>query len=86
MPPREKYTDTYRLINVHAVNGDLEGIEYLRNADGHLVDGIFFFAKRYGRSEFEYRGRQYEILRNRNLTYTVKRVMTDDEKLANALR
>lgn len=86
MPAREKFTDSYRLINVHAINGDIEGIDFLRNADSHLVDGIFFFAKRYGRSEFEYHGRPYEVLRNRNLTYTVRRVMTDEERLADALR
>lgn len=86
MPARQTYTQAYRLIGVHPVNGEIEASEFLRNADSHLVEGIFFFAKRYGRAEFEYRGRQFELLRNRNLTYTVRRVRTEEEVLAEAFR
>lgn len=79
----EKTTKTFKNINVHLVNGDLEAIEYLKNTDFHFVEGLFFFAKRYGRAEFNYRGHEFELIRNRNITYTVQR-KPDQEALARA--
>lgn len=80
----EKFLKHYININVHAVNGDAEAIEYFRNADTHFVEGLFFFAKRYGRTEFNYKGHDYELLKNRNLTYTVQRKPDEVEALAKA--
>lgn len=79
----DRSTSSYRTIHLHEVNGDIVALEFLHNADMHFVEGLFFFAKRYGRADFSYKGRDYEIIKNRNLTYTVRRRIDDDERMAN---
>lgn len=80
----QKTTQHYRTIAVHQVNGDIAALEYLANTDYHFVESIFFFAKRFGQSDFNYKGTQYELVRNRNLTYTVRRKLDDADALADA--
>ncbi len=59
------------MVNIHQVNGDIAAINYLANADFHLVESYFLRAKQTGRTEFECFGVMYEMVKNRNLTYTV---------------
>lgn len=77
---RDKFTEKYILVGVRQVNGNVLAIEYLQNSDPKYVDGLFFFAKRYGRATFEWDGDGYEIVRNRNLTYTINKLTSEDEK------
>lgn len=83
---KPKYSQNYSQINVHSINGDLNAIEYLKYTDTHFMEGLFFFAKRYGRAEFDYKGKRYELLRNRNLTFTVRELEDDSQLLADAFR
>lgn len=62
------------MVNIHQVNGDYNAIEFLKNADFHLVEGWFLHAKQTGSSEFNYRGIMYRLNKNRNLTYTIEEV------------
>jgi len=77
---KEKRTEKPMLIGVHQVNGDISAIEYLQNSDPKWVEGLFFFAKNYGRATFEWDGDDYEIIRNRNLTYTLNKLTSEDKK------
>lgn len=77
----EKTTLHFKTIAVHQVNGNVAALEYLANTDYHFVESLFFFAKRFGKSEFNYKGVGYEIVRNRNLTYTVQRKRDDAQML-----
>jgi len=77
---RDKCTEKYILVGVRQVNGNVLAIEYLQNSDPKYVDGLFFFAKRYGRATFEWDGDGYEMVRNRNLTYTINKLTKEDEK------
>lgn len=83
---KAKTTQGYTHINVHALNGDLNAIEYLKYTDTHFVEGLFFFAKRYGRAEFDYKGKRYELVRNRNLTFTIHELEDEEQTLAEAFR
>jgi len=67
----KKETNALKMVNIHQVNGDIAAINYLVNADFHLVEGLFLRAKQTGRTEFDYLGVMYELVKNRNLTYTV---------------
>ncbi len=60
------------LINVHRVLGDKEAIIFLKNADHDFVEGLFYTAKRYGRSEFDFRGLKYDVVRNKDTSFTVR--------------
>lgn len=84
--PSVKFSTTFRNINVHEVNGNVEAITFLQNTDFHFVEGLFFFAKRYGKSEFSYKGKNYELIRNRNITYTVREKPDEEQALAEAFR
>ncbi len=64
----------YRMVNIHQVNGEVEAIRFLKNADFHWVEGLFLRAKQTGRTEFDYHGLVFELIKNRNLTYTVQQV------------
>ncbi len=70
MQQLKKETNELKMVNIHQVNGDIAAINYLKNADFHYVEGIFLRAKQTGRSEFDYLGVMYELVKNRNLTYT----------------
>ncbi len=70
----KKLSKQFRLINVHQVNGDDGAIAYLKDADFHMVEGLFLKAKQTGRAEFEFHGEVFELLKNRDLTYTVQKV------------
>lgn len=59
------------LINVHRVNGDKDAILFLKNAEHEFVEGLFYYAKRYGHSEFYFRDTQYEIIRNKDSSFTI---------------
>ncbi len=83
---KAKTTAGYTHINVHALNGDLNAIEYLKYTDTHFVEGLFFFAKRYGRAGFDYKGKRYELVRNRNLTFTVRELVDEEQVLIDAFR
>lgn len=60
------------LINVHIVNGDKEGIRYLKNAEHDLVEGLFYNAKHNGLSSFIYQGVQYDMVRNKDFSFTIR--------------
>lgn len=77
---RDKFTEKYVLVGVRQVNGNVLAIEYLQNSDPKYTEGLFFFAKRYGRATFEWDGDGYEIVRNRNMTYTINKLTSEDEK------
>ncbi|MBI4426237.1 MAG: hypothetical protein HY567_01550 [Candidatus Kerfeldbacteria bacterium] len=79
MPQPKKVTTELRMVNIHQINGDIMIIEFLKNADFHWVEGLFLRAKQLGRTELEYHGKIYQLLKNRNLTYTVQEV---PEKIA----
>ncbi|MFA6511710.1 MAG: hypothetical protein WCV86_01095 [Patescibacteria group bacterium] len=66
------------LINVHQVVGDEDAIEFLRNADKEFVEGLFFQAKMFGVAPFEFKDRKHELVRNKNLTYSVNVIEDDD--------
>ncbi|MBI5405050.1 MAG: hypothetical protein HY976_02390 [Candidatus Kerfeldbacteria bacterium] len=70
----QKITKDLKNVNIHMVNGDVEAINFLKNADYHWVEGLFLRAKMLGRMLFEYHGQQYQLLKNRNMTYTVELV------------
>lgn len=77
---RDKIAKKVVLIGVHQVEGNLNAIEYLQNSDPHFVEGLFFFAKRYGRATFEWDGDNYEIIKNKNITYTVNKLSEEAKK------
>lgn len=70
-----------QIVNIHQVNGDILAIEFLKNADFHWVEGLFLRAKKFGRTEFLYHEKQYEIIKNRNLTYTIQEMQEKVEFL-----
>lgn len=62
---------TVELINVHRVIGDKDVIIYLKNADHDIVEGLFYQAKRYGHSRFQYHSLNYDIRRNKDFSFTI---------------
>lgn len=62
-----------QLINVHQVMGDKQAILYLKNADHEVVEGFFYTAKRYGHTTFMFNGEQYDILRNKDFSFTIQK-------------
>lgn len=67
------------LINVHQVQGDKDALIYLKNADHDIVEGWFYNAKRYGMATFIFQGQQYDLVRNKDFTFTVR--LSDEQTL-----
>lgn len=67
------------LINVHQIRGDKNAIIYLKNADHDVVEGLFYTAKRYGIATFIFQGQRFDLLRNRDFSFTVG--LSDDQEL-----
>ncbi len=67
------------LINVHQVEGNKDAILYLKNADHNVVEGLFYTAKRYGISTFIFQDQRYDLVRNKDFSFTVR--LSDDQVL-----
>jgi hypothetical protein len=67
-----KKPPSFELINVHQVLAEKDIILYLRMGDPGFVESLFYKAKHTGQATFEYRGRIYEINRNKDGSYTAK--------------
>lgn len=59
------------MINVHQVHGDREAIIFLKNAEHNFVEGLFYKAKRFGQTDFYWRDTKYDIIRNRDFSFTI---------------
>lgn len=70
----KKDAKTLTMVNIHQVTGDYYAIEFLKNADFRWVEGLFLRAKQLGKSEFDYHGQLFQLVKNRNLTYSVEQV------------
>ena len=68
----QKISNDVQNVNIHQVVGDIDAVNFLKNADYHWVEGLFLRAKMLGRMTFQYRGQVFQLLKNRNLTYTVQ--------------
>lgn len=68
------------LINVHQVVGDKDVIRYLKNADHDVVEGLFYQAKRYGLVQFWFEDQQYDLVRNRDFSFSVR--LTENQNLS----
>lgn len=73
-------------VGVHLVSGDLDGIEFLRNADQKYVDSLFWFAKRYGFSEYEYEDETFVLHRKKDISYEVQQKDGDSEQFIREFR
>lgn len=73
-------------VGVHKVTGDLDGIEFLRNADQNYVDSLFWFAKRYGFSEYSYDDETYVLRRRKDISYDVQRKESESEEFIREFR
>ncbi len=71
---------TVEFINVHRVSGDKDALLYLKNADHDVVEGFFYQAKHYGKSQFIFQNQNYDILRNRDFSFTVK--LSDEQEIS----
>lgn len=71
-PLPKNFTTEFQSINVHQLNGDLNAIEFLKNADDMVVEGMFLRAKLRGQAEFRFHGQRFVLRKNRDLTYTVE--------------
>lgn len=67
-----KRTIEIELINVHQVRGDKGAIIFLKNAEHDFVEGLFYHAKRYGRSEFFFRDEKYIITKNKDASFLIE--------------
>ncbi|MFH0828734.1 MAG: hypothetical protein V1907_00975 [Candidatus Kerfeldbacteria bacterium] len=74
MPRIKKDLKTLTMVNIHQVNGDFYAVEFLKNADFRWVESLFLRAKQLGKSEFDYHGQMYQLIKNRNLTYSVEQI------------
>jgi hypothetical protein len=63
------------LINVHRITADKDVILYLKNADDNFTEGLFYLAKRYGRSEFVFREEKYELVKNRDGSFKATKMV-----------
>lgn len=61
----------FELINVHKVSGEKDAILFLKNSEKDIVEGLFYHAKRFGRAEFFFKDLKYEIVRNRDFSFTI---------------
>lgn len=62
---------SFELINVHRVQAEKEIMLFLKNAEKDFVEGLFYTAKKYGKSSFQYKGDTYDILRNRDASFNI---------------
>lgn len=69
----------FELINVHRVSGVPEIVQYLKNADHEVVEGLFYNAKHHGMVSFVYNGQRYDMIRNRDFSFTV--ALSADQEL-----
>lgn len=60
-----------QLINVHQVTGDKAVIHYLQNLEKDFVEGLFYHAKRFGKADFIFGESKYEIIRQRDFSFTI---------------
>lgn len=74
MPVVKKVVKEPTLVNIHLVRGDPDAIAYLKNADFHYVEGLFYRAKMHSGIDFDYHGMRFHLAKNRDLTYTVEEV------------
>lgn len=70
--PLERNVPRKELINVHQVMGDKDAIIYLKNADHDVVEGLFYTAKKYGTATFVFAGQRFDILRNKDFSFTIQ--------------
>lgn len=68
------------LINVHQVKGDKDAIIFLKQAEHEFVEHLFYTAKRYGRSEFYFRDKKFDIIRNKDFSFSIQ--LSQDQILA----
>lgn len=68
---------TANLNVVHQVRGARDVIEFLRRGSQLMIERLFYFAKRDGRSTFFYKDDEYSIIRNRDLSYTISKIEED---------
>ncbi len=61
----------FELINVHRVQAPKDVMLFLKNAEKDFVEGLFYTAKRYGRSSFYFAETNYEIHKNKDSSFTV---------------
>lgn len=59
------------LINVHRVHGLKKIVAYLRLSDEEVTEGLFFQAKRTGKAGFPFEGKNYELIKNRDGSFTI---------------
>lgn len=69
----------FELINVHRVQAEKEIMLYLKNAEKDYVEGLFYTAKRYGKSSFQYKGDTYDIKRNKDSSFSI--VFSENQNL-----
>lgn len=62
---------TFELINVHRVQADKDVMLFLKNAEKDFVEGLFYTAKRYGRSSFQFKGETFDIKKNKDSSFTI---------------
>lgn len=70
---------TFELINVHRVQADKEVMLFLKNAEKDYVEGLFYTAKRYGKSSFQYKGDTYDIKKNKDASFSI--VFSENQNL-----
>lgn len=83
--------ETIRYVNVHLVRGhSVRGvndvIDFLLKSDAHFVEGLFWMAKRNGNVEFEYQGTLFELVKNRDLTFTIQEHESEDVRYLEQFR
>lgn len=77
MPLDRKIEDD--LINVHRVHGDKNAIIFLKNSEHEYVEGLFYQAKHYGRSLFYFQGLRYDIMRNKDSSFSIS--MSEEQEI-----
>lgn len=70
----------FELINVHKVYGATDVIVFLKNAEHNFVEGLFYRAKHTGRTEFIWRGLRYDLVHNRDASFTVS--LSEEQDIA----
>jgi hypothetical protein len=73
-------------VGVHKVIGDIDGIEFLKNGDANYIESLFWFAKRYGFSEYSYDDETYKLMRRKDISYEVQKKETDTEEFVREFR
>jgi len=83
---KEKIIKENVMIGVHKVNGNKLAIDYLRDTNARYVESLFFFAKKYGVSSFEWAGDMYQIRKNMDLNFTLIKISTEENKSMECFR